>query len=74
MMTRAEHVQWCKRRALEYLDVMTPPDPVQAVTSMLSDLGKHPETRGLSDTMGPIGLFSMRDSAEARSFILGFAE
>lgn len=43
-MTRAEHLAWCKERALEYL----PHDPQQALTSMFSDLGKHPETAGHS--------------------------
>lgn len=39
--TRAEHLQWCKDRALEYVrtgDLMT------AFASMMSDLGKHSET------------------------------
>lgn len=39
-MTRSEHMAWCKQRALAYL----PQDPNQAMTSMLSDLGKHEET------------------------------
>lgn len=38
--TREEHVAWCKERALEYL----PSDPAQAVASMSSDMGKHPDT------------------------------
>ena len=41
-MTRAEHLAWCKQRALEYL----PHDPQQAFQSMCSDLNKHDETRG----------------------------
>jgi hypothetical protein len=40
-MTRDEHLAWAKKRALEYLDAG---DPSQAFTSMLSDLGKHPDT------------------------------
>ena len=39
--SRAEHLEWCKRRALEYCDSG---DPTQAFTSMCSDLRKHPET------------------------------
>ena len=39
-MTRDEHLAWCKQRALEYVDHG---DLVQAVTSMGSDLDKHPE-------------------------------
>jgi hypothetical protein len=41
MTTREEHMTWCKRRALQYVDAG---DPDQALQSMLSDLGKHPET------------------------------
>ena len=40
-MTRTEHLQWCKDRALEYVRAG---DLTQAWTSMTSDLGKHPET------------------------------
>lgn len=68
-MTRDEHMAWCKRRALEYL----PHSPQQAVTSMLSDLGKHPETKGAAEVMGIIGLMTATGSpAEARRFIDGF--
>jgi hypothetical protein len=41
-MTRAEHLAWCKERALEYVDAGDLPN---AVASMTSDLGKHPETQ-----------------------------
>ena len=41
-MNRAEHLQWCKDRALEYCDRG---DFRNAMSSMLSDLGKHDETR-----------------------------
>ena len=40
--TRAEHLAWCKRRAMEYVDAG---DLSNAVASMGSDLSKHPETR-----------------------------
>lgn len=39
--TRAEHLQWCKDRALEYADRGDVPN---AIASMCSDLRKHPET------------------------------
>jgi len=42
MMTREEHLAWCKRRALEYVIAG---DLVNAVASMGSDLKKHPETK-----------------------------
>lgn len=38
--TRAEHMAWCKRRALAYL----PDDPSNAIASLMSDMGKHPDT------------------------------
>jgi hypothetical protein len=40
-LTRDEHLAWCKRRALEYVDAG---DPTNAVTSMASDLKSHPDT------------------------------
>jgi hypothetical protein len=40
MRTREEHLEWCKERAREYLDAG---DLLNAVTSMGSDLDKHPE-------------------------------
>jgi hypothetical protein len=43
MMTRAEHLEWCKKRALEYARAG---ELQNAVASMGSDLNKHPETRG----------------------------
>jgi len=71
-MTRAEHVRWCKQRAREYL----PHDPSQAVTSMLSDLRKHPETSALIEggTILALGTYSMSSAIDARKFIDGFAE
>jgi hypothetical protein len=40
-MTRAEHLEWCKTRALAYVDAG---DTKNAFASMTSDLGEHPET------------------------------
>jgi hypothetical protein len=40
-VNRDEHLAWCKKRALEY---WREGDLVNAVTSMGSDLSKHPET------------------------------
>lgn len=42
-MTRQEHMQWCKDRALEYV---AQGDFDQALASMVSDLGKHADTKG----------------------------
>jgi len=41
MAKRTEHLQWCKNRALEYVDNG---DLQEAFASMASDLRKHPET------------------------------
>jgi hypothetical protein len=70
-MTRDEHVEWSKQRALEYL----PGDPQQAFTSMASDLGKHPETEGHpAIELGMMMLMSgmLDDPAKMREFIVGF--
>lgn len=40
-MTRQEHLNWCKQRALEYV---TAGDNSQAFASMCSDVMQHPET------------------------------
>lgn len=72
-MTRQEHLDWSKRRALAYLDQN---DPRQAFTSMLSDLTKHPE---LKDHIGgKIGVQFMLvpgwidNPVEVRRWIVGF--
>lgn len=39
--TRAQHLQWCKQRALEYVDAGDLPS---AWASMASDMAKHPKT------------------------------
>jgi hypothetical protein len=40
-LTRQEHLEWCKKRALEYADRGY---VQEAFSSMASDLSKHPET------------------------------
>jgi len=41
-MERAEHLQWCKDRANEYIDNG---DANEAFASMVSDMSKHHETK-----------------------------
>ncbi len=41
-ITRADHLAWCKTRALQYVDAGGTSD---AFASMVSDLRKHPETK-----------------------------
>ena len=43
-MTRAEHLEWAKGRALAYLERG---EPDNALASILSDLSKHEETAEL---------------------------
>lgn len=72
-MTRAEHMQWCKDRALEILDRG---DLTGAFASMCSDLGKHKETDGHPGIeLGTILLTTdnLIDMEMMRSFIEGFS-
>lgn len=71
-LTREEHLQWCKQRALEYARMGA---NAQALASMGSDLGKHPETRnhiaiGLGMQMLISGLLDR--PGEMEKFINGF--
>lgn len=71
-MTRAEHLAWCKQRALEYVDQG---QNQAAYASMASDLNKHPETANHAAIS--LGLMLMvgghLDSGpEMRRFIEGF--
>jgi hypothetical protein len=72
-VTRAEHLAWCKQRALEYADRG---DVTNAIASMASDLGKHPETENhgameLMMMMAMVGKFDR--PGELRKFIEGFS-
>lgn len=75
--TRDEHLQWCKQRALEYLE----PGPYfsidDAMASITSDLGKHGETQHHVQMTIPLMLQLRADGklstpAEMRKFIEGF--
>lgn len=71
-MTRAEHLAWCKKRALEYVDA---DDLNQAWASMASDLRKHDETQNhAAIELGMMMLFNGQlGTADAmRKFIEGF--
>lgn len=70
-MTRTEHLQWCKDRALQYL----PGTPEQAFASMASDLQKHPETEGhIGVQLGMMQMMTgmLKDHESMRRFIEGF--
>jgi len=72
-MNRQEHVQWCKDRALQYVNKG---DLTGAVTSMLSDLSKHPETKASSE--GVCAMIGMKElmgrptAASIAKYINGF--
>ena len=71
-MTREEHLNWCKLRALGYVDAG---DCKNAFASMISDIRKHPDTAnhigialGMTLSMGG----QMDNVSEARKWIEGF--
>lgn len=71
-MTRAEHLDWCKQRALEYVERG---DCSDAFASMASDLNKHDGTRGhMAIKLGAQLLWHglLDTPAAMREFILGF--
>lgn len=77
MMTRQEHLDWCKQRALEYLEPGQFFSLDDAMASMSSDLGKHEETRHHVATTVPLMAQlrmagQLNTAAEMRKFIEGF--
>jgi hypothetical protein len=71
-MTRQQHLDWCKRRALEYVDAG---DLQDAFSSMASDLSKHPETVGHTGIeLGMLQLMGgmLSTPEQMRQFIEGF--
>lgn len=71
-MTRQEHLDWCKKRALEYVDAG---EFVNAITSIGSDLAKHPETAnhpGIDMGFGLMMVGALSTDRECRRFIEGF--
>lgn len=71
-MTREEHLAWCKQRALEYIDRG---QINEGLTSMMSDMNKHDETRApaldqLTVGLMMIGALSTREAA--RKHINGY--
>jgi hypothetical protein len=68
-MNRAEHLQWCKDRAIQYVDE----GDVQNA-SLTSDLNKHPETeRHPAVELGMLLMLSghLSTAAQMRDFIEG---
>lgn len=70
--TREAHLEWCKKRAMEYVDAG---DLTQAYASFGSDMSGHPETSNHAAMgMGLLMLMQgMLDTPEKmRKFINGF--
>lgn len=51
--TRQEHLDWCKARAMAYIDAG---NTEQAFASFASDVRKHPETAEIWGTIGMLGM------------------
>jgi hypothetical protein len=72
-MTREEHLEWAKKRALEYLDAN---DPAQGFTSMICDLGNHPELKNHIGIRMGVGFMMLpgwiTNTREVRRWIVGF--
>lgn len=69
MMARDEHLAWCKERALQYL----PRNPADAMTSMMSDLQKHPELKDhIGLAIAPMFYGGHNDPEQVRRWIVGF--
>lgn len=73
-MTREEHLDWCKKRAMEYVNKG---ELLEGVTSMMSDLTKHPDTASRSGPLAVLGVFALQqaqsgDRAGVVRYITGF--
>jgi len=78
-MTREEHIKWCKERAITEYDFYAKTEPRSALrngmTSMMSDINKHPETK--SDTLQSLCMMQLitkpnMSRQEFVNFINGF--
>ena len=74
MKTREEHLAWCKQRALEYIDRG---QVNEGLTSMMSDMRKHPETESKSGaldqlTVGLMMIGALSTPDQARKHINGY--
>lgn len=71
-MTAKQHLEWCIARALEYYDAG---DTTGAMTSFLSDVGKHEGTAHIQSTVGMmiLNLEVNRGRSEFERAMRGFA-
>jgi len=71
-MNRQEHLQWCKKRAL---DILNNNDLTGAFASFVSDMSKHSETKNHSGLeLGGMLLVSgnLNTQSKMKNFIEGF--
>lgn len=69
MMTREEHLKWCKERAIQEMDFYG--EPSKGIISMMSDLRKHPETQ--SETLMALCMMKlMNPSSLTRQGVIDF--
>ena len=77
--TREEHIKYCKENAYKQYEFDTSgkeySDPDRAVinacTTMLVDMGKHPETEKVAESLVMMTMF-VKTEKEMRKFIDGF--
>ncbi|MDP2566439.1 hypothetical protein [Pseudoalteromonas marina] len=72
-LNRADHLNWCKSRALEILEKKG--DSSEAFNSMCSDLQKHDDTCnhvGISLGFAQMLGGSLKSTSDVRNFIEGF--
>ena len=72
MQPRAQHLEWCKKRALAYVDQGC---LQQALNSMIDDLRKHPKAAdhpGIPIAVGRMAIGDLTTSGQVREFIEGF--
>lgn len=79
--TRAEHMAWCKQRAMSEYDHYVKSEGHEsaarnAVVSIVSDLRKHPETapssEGAMSAMAIMSIPTLRTRNAVREFIEGY--
>lgn len=76
-MTRQEHIEWCKQRAIQEFDYYAKTNLSRAVrngiTSMMSDLNKHDETKSQAlQMLCMIEMMKLHSRASFMHFINGF--
>lgn len=70
-MTRAEHLAWTKQRAIDAYDYSG--KSADAISSLASDFGKHPETAGHVQLTVMLGMATpMTTRQQVVNFINGF--